>query len=191
METLIHYGQKVNQMYEAFNRRDINTIINSLSQDCIWESMGQPEVPYAGIYHGQDDVRQFFQKLDDCLDISEFTLEHILENGNLVIATGHMNAAGKETGRRCTTIWAMTFEFDNQERVVHFRDCYDTLAVARAVSDTVGQRMEGQAGQRSQMGSQGQQSQGQRSEGGSQRQEGGSRSQGGSQRSEGGGPGNA
>lgn len=149
METLVHYGQKVNQMYEAFNRKDINTIINLLSRDCIWESMGQPDVPYAGIYHGQEDIRQFFTKLEDCLEMNDFVLEHILENGNLVIATGHLNATAKQTGRRCTSIWSMSFEFDNQERVVHFRDCYDTLAVAKAVSENIGQRAEG-AGQRAQ-----------------------------------------
>ena len=50
METLVHYGQKVNQLYEAFNRRELDTILNSLSTDCIWEVMGQPDIPFAGIY---------------------------------------------------------------------------------------------------------------------------------------------
>lgn len=169
METLVHYGQKVNQLYEAYQRRDINSIINSLSRDCIWEVMGQPDIPFAGIYHGTDDIRQFFNKLDDCLDMNDFVLEHILENGNLVIATGHFNATSKQTGRRCTTLWAMTYEFDNQEKIAHFRDCYDTLAIAKAVSDTVGQRSE-TGGQRSEGGSQ-------RPQGGSQRSEGDQRSQ--------------
>jgi uncharacterized protein len=170
METLVHYGQKVNQLYEAYQRRDINTIINTLSRDCIWEVMGQPDIPFAGIYHGQDDIRQFFNKLDDCLDMNDFVLEHILENGNLVIATGHFNAASKKTGRRCTTLWAMQFEFDNQEKIAHFRDCYDTLSIAKAVSDTVGQSQ-------SQTQRSGSESQGQRSQGGSQRSEGDQRSQ--------------
>lgn len=133
METLVHYGQKVNQLYEAYNRRDINTIMNSLSRDCIWEVMGQPEIPFAGIYHGKDDVKDFFSKLEESLDMSDFSVEHILENGNLVIATGHFNAMARKTNKRFSTIWAMTFEFNDNEQIVHFRDCFDTLTCARAM----------------------------------------------------------
>ena len=133
METLVHYGQKVNQLYEAYMRRDLNTIINSLSRDCIWEVMGQPDIPFAGIYHGKNDIKDFFSKLEDTLDMSEFSVEHILENGNLVVATGHFNALARKTNKRFSTIWAMNFEFNDNEEIVHFRDCFDTLTCARAL----------------------------------------------------------
>jgi ketosteroid isomerase-like protein len=135
METLVHYGQKVNQLFDAYNRRDVNAIINSLSRDCIWEVMGQPEIPFAGIYHGKDDIKDFFGKLEDTLDMSEFSVEHILENGNLVVATGHFNALARKTNKRFSTIWSMTFEFNDNEEIVHFRDCFDTLTCARALRD--------------------------------------------------------
>jgi ketosteroid isomerase-like protein len=135
METLVHYGQKVNQMYEAYNKGDINSILNMLSRDCIWEVMGQPEIPFAGIYHGKEDTKDFFAKLEDTLDMTEFSVEHILENGNYVTATGHFNAVARKTNKRMSTIWAMTFEFNDNEQIVHFRDCYDTLTCARALKD--------------------------------------------------------
>lgn len=133
METLVHYGMKVNQLYDAFNRGDVNTILNTLSNDCIWEVMGQPEIPFAGIYHGRDDIKEFFGKLMDSLEMSEFTAEHILENGNLVIATGHFTAMARKTNKRFSTIWSMTYEFNDDEQIVHFRDCFDTLTCARAM----------------------------------------------------------
>lgn len=134
METLVHYGQQVQRLYEAFNRGDIPTILSSLHRDIIWEVMGQPDVPYAGIFHGPADVKQFFGKLDDCIEMNEFTAEHILENGNFVVATGYMNATGRNTGKHFSSIWSMTYEFDENEKIVHFRDCYDTLATARAIA---------------------------------------------------------
>ena len=133
METLVHYGQQVQRLYDAFNRGDIPSILSSLHKDVIWEVMGQPDVPYAGIYHGPDDVKKFFVKLKDCIEMKEFVAEHILENGNLVIATGFMNATGRKTNKHFSTIWSMTYEFDENERIVHFRDCYDTLVTARAI----------------------------------------------------------
>ena len=133
METLVHYGQQVQRLYEAFNRGDIPSILSSLHKDIIWEVMGQPDVPYAGIYHGPADVKQFFGKLKDSIEMKEFVTEHILENGNLVIATGFMKATGRKTGKHFSTIWSMTYEFDENEKIVHFRDCYDTLVTARAI----------------------------------------------------------
>ncbi|MBO9203414.1 MULTISPECIES: nuclear transport factor 2 family protein [Niastella] len=133
METLVHYGQKVNQLYDCFMRRDLNPIINTLSRDCIWEVMGQPDIPYAGIYHGREDVKQFFTKLNDCLDMTDFVVEHILENGNMVIASGHMNAVARKTNKRFSSFWCMTYEFNENDECVHFRDCVDTLACARAM----------------------------------------------------------
>ena len=136
METLVHYGQKVNQLYEAYQRRDVDTILNSLSTDCIWEVMGQPESPYAGIYHGREDVKEFFGKLEECLDMTEFTVDHILENGNMVIASGNFNAMVRDTNKPFSSMWCMTYEFNEEEQIVHFRDCFDTLACARAMKDT-------------------------------------------------------
>lgn len=133
METLVHYGQKVSQLYDAFNRRDINTILKSLSNDCIWEVMGQPDISFAGIYHGRDDVQTFFGKMDEAMDITELNVEHILENGNMVIASGHFNAVTRKTNKRFSSFWCMTYEFNDNEECVHFRDCFDTLTCARAL----------------------------------------------------------
>ncbi|HEY8895676.1 MAG TPA: nuclear transport factor 2 family protein [Niastella sp.] len=135
METLVHYGMKVNQLFDAYNRGDVNTILNTLSNDCIWEVMGQPEIPFAGIYHGRKDVKEFFGKLMDSLDMQEMTVEHILENGNLVIASGHFTAMARKTNKRFSTTWSMTYEFNDDEQIVHFRDCYDTLTCARAMRE--------------------------------------------------------
>jgi ketosteroid isomerase-like protein len=134
METLVHYGVQVKKMYEAYQQGDIPFILSSLSRDVIWEVMGQPDVPFAGIYHGRDDVRDFFGKLNDCLEPNEFVVEHILENEHVVIATGYMNATGRHTRKVFSTIWSMVWEFNDQEQVVHFRDCFDTLAFARGLA---------------------------------------------------------
>ncbi|WP_207515212.1 nuclear transport factor 2 family protein [Longitalea luteola] len=135
METLVHHGQKVSQLYDAFNRGDIETILNNLSNDCIWEVMGQPDIPFSGIYHGREDIKEFFGKLANTLQITEMTPEHILENGNLVIATGHYTAMALNTNKRFSSSWAMMYEFNEEGQCTHFRDCFDTLACMRAMSN--------------------------------------------------------
>ena len=134
METLVRYGQTVNRMYEAFNKADIPYIIAQLHPDAIWESMGQPDIPYAGIYHGKNDIKQFFQKLNDQVEWKEFVAEHILENEHTVIATGYAKGTARKTKKLLSSIWSMIFEFNEEGKVVHFRDCFDTNALAKAFS---------------------------------------------------------
>jgi len=132
METLVRYGQTVNKIYEAFSRRDIQFILSTLHRDVIWEVMGQPDIPFAGIYHGPDDVKLFFKKLADSTDFKEMVPEHILENSQMVIATGYANGVALKTKKLLSSIWSMIYEFDNDGMIVHFRDCFDTLSFSRA-----------------------------------------------------------
>ena len=134
METLVRYGQQVQKMYEAYQKGDIPAILSNLNKDVIWEVMGQPDVPFAGIYHGQADVKEFFGKLNDHMEPKEFVVEHILENEHTVIAKGYMNAKGRKTGKNFSSIWSMVWEFNDEEQVVHFRDCFDTLVFARGLN---------------------------------------------------------
>lgn len=133
METLIRNGKIVSKMFDAFKQGDIPYIISHLHHDVIWEVMGQPDIPFAGIYHGPDDVTMFFKKMGEAVEFTEFMVEHILENNNLVISTGYLKGKAKETGKLFSSIWAMTNEFNEEGKVIHFRDCLDTLAVARAL----------------------------------------------------------
>jgi ketosteroid isomerase-like protein len=134
METLVRYGLRVQKMYDAYQKGDISFILSCLNHDVIWEVMGQPEVPFAGIYHGPDDVKNFFGKLNDHVEPREFMAEHILENNHTVVATGHMNAVGRKTSKNFSTFWSMVWEFNDEQQVVHFRDCFDTLAFAKALT---------------------------------------------------------
>ena len=120
-------------MYDAYKMGNISAILSNLSKDVIWEVMGQPDVPFAGIYHGPDDVKEFFNKLNSSVEPNEMVVEHILENEHVVIATGYMNATGRTTRKVFSTTWSMIWEFNDQEQVVHFRDCFDTLAFAKAL----------------------------------------------------------
>lgn len=131
METLVRHGQTVNKMYEAFSRGDIPFILSFLHRDVIWEVMGQPDIPHAGIYHGPEDVKLFFKKLTDSTDFKEMVPEHILESDNLVIATGYAKGVALKTQKLLASIWCMIYEFDNDGKIVHFRDCIDTLSLSK------------------------------------------------------------
>lgn len=132
MEVLVRHAEKVRQMFNAFNQGDIPFIISSLHKDCIWETMGQPEIPFAGIYHGPADVGSFFTKLNSHVDVKEMVPEHILEDGNFVVSTGYWKGLIRKTDKPVSSIFAFFQEFNDEGQLVHFRDCFDTLSVAKA-----------------------------------------------------------
>ncbi|MCW3117073.1 MAG: hypothetical protein JWM28_1155 [Chitinophagaceae bacterium] len=132
MEVLVHHIEEVQNMYKAFNKGDIPFILKTLDKDCIWESMGGNEIPYSGIYHGPDDVKMFFEKLGSSVDSQEMLAEHFFEAENLVVATGSWKAVVRQNKKPFSTIWSMQFEFNDNGKIVHFRDCFDTLNVSKA-----------------------------------------------------------
>lgn len=134
MEVQVHYAEKVHKMYDAFSKGDIPFILSNLHKDCIWEAMGQPEIPFAGIYHGIEDCNNFFNKLSETIEFSEMVPEHILETGNTVIATGHMKGSVRKNGKLFSSIFCMIYELNDDGQVLHFRDCADTLTLARAIN---------------------------------------------------------
>ena len=133
MDVLVHHIEEAKTLYQCFNKGDIQGILKRLDRDCIWEVMGNnKEIPYAGIYHGPDDVKGFFEKLNKNTETREMKPEHYFEDGRTVYVTGHWIASVKKNNKPISTMWLMTMEFNDDGRVVHFRDCYDTLAVANA-----------------------------------------------------------
>src|SRR5688572_33320931 len=98
METLVRNGKTAKKMYDAFNQGDIPYIIYCLHKDVIWEVMGQPEIPHAGIYHGPADVKIFFKKINNKLDYTKFLLKQILENTILGISTVYEKAKQGKPG---------------------------------------------------------------------------------------------
>ena len=55
----------VQDLYAAFGRGDIPTILKALSSDVQWFNSGSSGIPYAGKRQGVDQVAQFFQALSD------------------------------------------------------------------------------------------------------------------------------
>ena len=133
MEVLTAQTEKVQKMYDAFIKGDIPFILKQIDKEGVLEVMGSKEIPYAGIYHGPDDAKRFFEKLNETMDTKELVPDHLLETGNIVIATGQMKGVVRKNNKPVSSIWCHIFEFNDNGKVVHYRDCYDTLAVAKAI----------------------------------------------------------
>ncbi len=133
MEVLVQHTQQVRQMYDAFKRNDIPFILKQLDKDVVLEIMGDKPISYSGIYHGVDDAKKFFEKMNETIEPKEMIVEQLYENGNMVVAIGNQKGTVRKNKKPVSSLWCHIFEFNDHGKIVHHRSCFDTLAVAKAI----------------------------------------------------------
>ena len=132
METLVKNSATVASIYEAFGRGDIAFIISQLDNDVIWVAMGNN--PTSGTYNGSKEVPAFFTGLASNYQIENFQVNYILDaDDSTVIAKGYQEGKGLRSGKPLRTHWAMEWKFNEDGKVVEYRNIYDTLAYSNAL----------------------------------------------------------
>jgi ketosteroid isomerase-like protein len=122
--------QVVQAAYVAFTRGDIQSILNTLSDDVEW--IEPPVEPLGGTYRGREGVAKFFQKVSETSDFSSFEPREFVAQGDRVVALGHYSATVRATGRVYGCDWAMVFTFTNG-KISRFQEFTDTAAYAAAL----------------------------------------------------------
>src|SRR5947199_7165378 len=109
METVTSTSTKSNlaavkQGFTDFATGDFQSIINRCTDDVVWGSYKNPDVPISGFYYGKEGVHEFFFMLTKLVTLTEFEpKEFIAENENVVVL-GRQKGTVNETGK--------TFEHD-------------------------------------------------------------------------------
>lgn len=88
--------QTLQQLYAAFGRGDIPTVLAGLHENIDWRT---PEVlPHSTPVNGRDDVPAFFQKLASTWEDFSLEIEDMCASGDRVCVIGH--AGGKLDGEQ-------------------------------------------------------------------------------------------
>jgi hypothetical protein len=123
--------ETVRSAYAAFTRGDVQGVLDLLTDDVEWELPGPSQIPYAGIFHGKNDVAEFFRILAQTEDVEQFQPQRFFSDGDMVIVTGRYAARVKNTGKNATTDWVHAFTFRNG-KVARWREYFDTASFAKA-----------------------------------------------------------
>jgi len=121
--------------YECFQRGDIPALIRDLLDDnCTWVTPGpKDKLPWAGTFKGKQEIANFFGRVAENLEFSEFASREMIEQGDTVVALGTLTARAKKTGKTMKNEWAHVFKF-RQGKVVYFQEYIDTAADVLAMS---------------------------------------------------------
>jgi len=120
----------VQEIYEAFGRGDVETILGHIAEDCAWESWADNSAQNAGLTNmlartGTEGVREFFQVLGSTYDIRDFQVLDIIGDGRQVAVESQIefvNPSGNTVRDEELLLWA----FDDQGKVCRLRHYVDT-----------------------------------------------------------------
>ena len=90
--------QVVDALFAAMQSRDRDAILTLLSEDVEWWVAGPPEIPYAGIFHGHDEVTQFFATFTDAIDYESWEVHQFIAEGDTVVVVGQERWRAKPSG---------------------------------------------------------------------------------------------
>jgi ketosteroid isomerase-like protein len=119
----------VEQVYEAFAKRDLPAIFGLFTPDI--EISQSNEVPWGGIYHGHEGAQRFFSKLTQAIN-STVSLERFIDAGEQVVAVGRTRGSVNHTGERYDVPIAHVWTVSN-ERVSRVRFYIDNPSMLEAL----------------------------------------------------------
>jgi len=124
----------IQSVYEAFGRGDLPAILDAVTDDVDWASdASSTEVPWWGVRHGKDEVTDFFVKLADATEVTEFTPLELIGEGDTVLTVVRFGVKAKESGREATMLLHHYWKF-RDGKACYVRSSEDTAQVTAALT---------------------------------------------------------
>ena len=123
--------QLVEQAYASFKAGDIQTLMQSMSQDITWQLPEVENVPFSGKRQGRGAVGEFFSMLASLQDARSFEPREFIAQGDKVVALGHYVWQVKANGRTYESDFAHVFTIRGGQ-IAAFHEYTDSAAAAKA-----------------------------------------------------------
>lgn len=122
----------VQDLYAAFGRGDLATILAGLAPDADWQSVGRRnDYPAFGPRRGPAEIGEFFKIVAENEDFSDFSPREFHPAQDKVFVLGSYTLKMKKTGKPVACEWVHVFTF-RDGKVVHWREHTDTAQFAEA-----------------------------------------------------------
>jgi uncharacterized protein len=120
--------------YEAFNRGDIDTVMDLLDPNIEWQEPDVEGLPQRGTHHGPEAVaNNVFGAIVGNWDGFGAVPEEFVDAGDRVIVLGQFQGTGKPSGRTLDATFAHVWTL-REGKAVHFRSYADTANFLHSLS---------------------------------------------------------
>ncbi len=103
--------QVIQEIYAAFGRGDVASILSQLTDDVQWVSHFDPVVPWGGDFSGKERVPAFFDAIFRAVEVESFTPQEFVTQGDLVVSIGEFGCRVRATGKSAHTRWVFLWRF--------------------------------------------------------------------------------
>lgn len=121
----------IQQMYDAFNSGDIQTLLANAAPNAECIDYGPPSVPYFGNFTGR--ITDFFKAIGESTSEGHVAVEQFVESGDTVVALGRYTARVRDNGVRIDEPIVHVFTV-RDGKVTSWKGFGDSAAVAAAHS---------------------------------------------------------
>src|SRR5437763_12749482 len=90
--------QIIQEAFGNFLKGNISAIADVCTDDVVWGSFKNPDVPMAGMFYGKEGVFEFFKRVADNVDFTNFEPREFFNDGDDVFVLGHNAGVVKSTG---------------------------------------------------------------------------------------------
>jgi ketosteroid isomerase-like protein len=125
----------IEQVYDAFGRGDVATILDAVTDDVDWASETTSTVaPWYGVRHGKDGVAAFFTAFGGAMDVEEFTPISFAANDNDVLTVVRLRSRSRRTGKTAAMDLHHIFKF-RDGLIAYYRGTEDTAQTEAVLQD--------------------------------------------------------
>ena len=123
------------QLYEAFGRGDVATILGAVTDDVDWATeTASAAAPWYGVRHGKDAVADFFAAFGSAMEIEDFTPVSFAANDTDVLTVVRCRARSRGTGKPIAMDLHHLFKF-RDGKIAYYRGTEDTAQAEALFSD--------------------------------------------------------
>jgi uncharacterized protein len=119
----------IQNVYAAFNRGDIQTVLANVESNAEWVNYGPSSVPYFGNFTGR--ITDFFQAIGQSTSKGNVAVDRYIEAGDIVITEARWTATVKDTGAQIDAPIAHVFTLRGG-KISSWRGYSDSAAVVTA-----------------------------------------------------------
>ena len=125
----------IQQAYADFAAGDIAAITEKCTDDVSWGSYENPDIPYAGMFYGKPGVMEFFSRIANTIDYTDFSPKEYFNDDarDAVFVRGYHAAKVKSTGKTFSHDWLMEF-YSREGKMYSFFVFVDSHDQAKAFS---------------------------------------------------------
>jgi hypothetical protein len=99
----------VRKLFDAFRRQDVTGILETVHPESRWTYIGANPQPRRASMYGHDEVRRFFRRIGDRLDVRSFEPREFVVQGAIVVVFGSESGVIRETQEPFRNDWVQKY----------------------------------------------------------------------------------